>query len=252
MSRNSILSSFSACLIVGLLACAALSPAASAQIDPTAPATIRVTQIKTKPGYGNVWRALQRDVMMPFYKRSKWPFVATYRVRFGEQNFAVVSDIGTYDLPPDTTEDGTRRFREAVRESVEWARMSVQRKHPDLSFGKPTDAPAEHISVSTITLAPGKRNEFIKSFKENGLPRWKEMGLPYLTTWEIIYGHNTGKFVSVTPIENYAELAEGTPYYRGMSESERAQLLTGMGGVITDIQRLVGDYVPELSYAGAE
>lgn len=252
MSRTSILSSFSACLIVGLLACAALSPAASAQIDPTAPATIRVRQIKIKPGYAYVWRDMQRDVLMPYYKRSKWPFVATYRARFGEPTFVVVSAIGTADLPRETTEDGTRRFREAIQESVEWGRTSVYRKHPDLSFGEPTDAPAAHISVSTITLAPGKRGEFIKNFKENGLPRWKEMGLSSLVTWEIIYGYNTGKFVVVTPIKNYAELAEGTPYYRGMSEEERAELLTGMGGVITDIQRLVADYLPELSYQAAE
>ena len=252
MSRNHLLSPFAVCLTVGLLACAALSPAASAQQDPTAPATIWVRQINTKPGHGNVWRELQRDGLIPYYKKSKWPFVSTYRLRFSEANFAVVSGIGTADMTAETTEEGLRLYRAAVRDSVESVRTSVQRKHPDLSFGKPTDAPTKHISISTITLAPGKRSEFIKNFKENGLPRWKKMGLPYLTTWEIIYGYNTGKFVSVTPIENYAELAEGTPYYRGMSEAERAQLLTGMGGVITDIQRIVGDYLSGLSYVAAE
>ncbi len=52
----------------------------------------------------------------------------------------------------------------------------------------------------------------------------------------------------VVPIDNYAELEDGSPFYRGMSEQERAQLLTGMQGVITNIRRRVGDFMPDLSY----
>jgi len=253
MLHRSVLSSFSACLLGGLLACAALSPAASAQFDPTAPGTLRVTQVKVKPGYGNVWREMQRDILIPYFKRAKYPFVSTYRLRFSEASYGVVSSIGASDMTAETTEEGSSKYRAARRESVEWARTSVRRRHTDLSFGKPLDAPAELLSVSTITIAPGKRNDFIKNFKENGIPRWKKMGFRFLTTTEIIYGHNTGKFVVVTPIKNYAELAEGTPFYRGMSEAERAQLLTGMGsGVITDIQRVVADYIPGLSYSTAQ
>ncbi len=236
-----------------LVAAIVSAPAAAVAQDPTAPLTIRVTQVKVKPGYNSVWRANQRDIVVPYAEAAGWPFLSTYRVRFGSANFAVVSPIGTYDItgqPPD--EDALDQFRKALRDSVDESSSYVQRKHPDLSFGEPTEEPWPHISVSHITLAPGMRGKFIQNFKQNGIPRWKEMGLPALVTWEIIYGQNSGQFVVVVPIENYAELAEGTPFYRGMSEADRAAILSGMQGVIANIQRVIADYLPAESYMPGE
>lgn len=243
---------FGTCLTVGLLSCGLFVAEATAQMNPTDPATLRVTMIKAKPGHGAAVRALQRDVMLNYHKKAGWAWSSFYRVRFGEPSFAMVTDVANFDKAGEMSEADLRRFQQTNRESVEWVRTHVQHKHPDLSFGAPTDKPAAHISVSTITIAPGRRGDFIKNFKANGLPRWKKAGISQLTTWEILYGVDSGKFVVVVPIENYAELSQGTPFYRGMSEADRAQILTGMEGVILDIRRMVGDYVPELSYVPAQ
>lgn len=243
---------FGACLTVGLLSCTVMVTDATAQLNPTDPATIRVTLLKTKPGKGALWRDMQREVLHKYYEDAKWPAVSVYRVRFGQPNFAIVTGIGTYDNPGQMSDSDLRRFRATMSDAVEWSRTRVQHKHTDLSFGPPVDKPAAHISVSQIKLAPGQRGAFIKNFKENGIPRWKEMGLPSLTTWEILYGEDSGDFVVVVPIENYGELSEGTPFYRGLSEEDRAQILTGMEGVVVSIKRSVGDYLENQSYVAAQ
>lgn len=239
---------FGTCLTIGLLSCSLFAAYAAAQMKATDPATLRVTLIKAKPGHGAAVRAIQRDVILNYQKNAKWAWSSFYRVRFGDATYASVTDIANYDKPGNMPEADSRRFQEASRESVEWSRTHVQHKLTDLSFGGALDKPAAHISVSTITVAPGRRGDFIKNFKANGLPRWKKMGIPWLTTWEILYGEDSGKFVVVVPIANYAELSQGTPFYRGMSEADRAQVLTGMEGVILDIQRSVGDYMEDLSF----
>lgn len=236
-------------LIGALLTFALLLPVADAQQDPTAPATLRITQINLKPGYNAVWTQMQKELLLPFYERSGFPFVGVYRVRFDDYSeFAVVAPVESLDIAGKTTEEGLKRFQETNRQALEGSRTYIQRKLTDLSFGEAVEQPYPHLSVSHITIAPGKRAAFLKSLRETAIPRWKKMGIPALMTWEILYGYNSGKFVVAVPLENYSELAEGLPFYRGMSEADLAALQAANQGVILDIKRVTADFMPELSY----
>ncbi len=243
---------FGACLTIGLLSCSVLVTDATAQLNPTDPATLRVTLLKLKPGQGAAWRDMNREVLHKYWEDAGWAAVSVYRTRFSESNLAIVTDIGNYDNPGQMSDSDLRRFRATNASAVEWSRTRVQHKHTDLSFGAPTDRPAAHISVSQSKLAPGQRAAFIKNLKENAIPRWKEMGIPALTTWEILYGEDSGDFLIVVPIENYGELSQGTPFYRGMSDEDRAQIFAGWDGVIESITRSVGDYLENQSYVAAQ
>lgn len=251
MMRRSLNSLPGACLTLALLSCGLLAAPAPAQ-NPTDPATLHVTLVKTKPGKSAVWRDMQRDLLPRYYKSAKWPWVSVYGVQFGEASFAVITDIANYDLTAKMSDVDMRRHQDALSDSVEWTRTYLQRKLTELSFGAPEEKPAAHVSVSNITIAPDKRAEFIKTFKEDLIPRWKKMGIPFVTTWEILYGENSGQFIVLAPFENYADLNEGTPYFRGLSEAELGQLMSGMQGVTLKVERNVGDYLEDLSYNAAQ
>lgn len=249
MSRYGLNGLLGACLTLAL-SCGPLAAPAAAQ-NPGDPATLHVTLVKTKPGQDQAWSDAQRD-LLHCYESAKWPWVSVYRVRFGEPSYAVITDIANYDRPGQMPEADKRRHESALSASVEWTRTYVQHKLTDLSFGAPEQKPAAHVSVSNITIAPDKRAEFIKTFKENLIPRWKKMGIPFITTWEILYGVNSGQFIVLAPLDRYADLNEGTPYFRGLSEAALTQLMSGMQGVTVKIERNVGDYLEGLSYIAAQ
>lgn len=248
--RRSLNGLLGACLTLAL-ACGICAAPVAAQ-NPTDPATLHVTLVKTKPGQDAAWRDAQRDVLPHFYQSAKWPWVSVYGVQFGEASYAVITDIANYDRTGKMPEADRRRRDSALSDSVEWTRTYVQHKLTELSFGAPEEKPAAHVSVSNITIAPDKRAAFIKTFKENLIPRWKKMGIPFITTWEILYGENSGQFIVLAPIEHYADLNEGTPYFRGLSEAELGELMSGMQGVTVKIERNVGDYLEDLSFAAAQ
>jgi hypothetical protein len=240
-----------ACLTIALLSCSFFAAPAAAQ-DPTDPATLHVTLVKTKPGKSAAWRDLQRDVLPRYYKSAEWPWVSVYGVRFGEASYAVITDVANLDLTTKMSDADLRRYQETLSDSVEWTRTYVQYKLTELSFGAPEEKPAAHVSVSNITIAPDKRAEFIKTFKESLIPRWKKMGIPFVTTWEILYGENSGQFIVLAPLETYAALNDGTPYFRGLSEAELGEMMRGMQGVTVKIERNVGDYLEDLSYRAGQ
>ena len=251
MLRRSLNSLPLACLTIALLSCSFLAAPAAAQ-NPTDPATLHVTLVKTKPGKSAVWRDTQRDLLRHYQESAKWPWVSVYAIRFGEASFAVITDIANYDRTAKMPDGEMRRHQVALNDSVEWTRTYVQYKLTELSFGAPEEKPAAHVSVSNITIAPDKRAAFIKTFKETLIPRWKKMGIPFVTTWEILYGENSGQFIVLAPFEKYADLNEGTPYFRGLSEAELGQLMSGMQGVTVKVERNVGDYLEDLSHAAAQ
>jgi hypothetical protein len=164
----------------------------------------------------------------------------------------VITDVANYDRTAKMPDADMRRHQVALSDSVEWTRTYVQHKLTELSFGAPEEKPAAHVSVSNITIAADKRAGFIKTFKEDLIPRWKKMGIPFVTTWEILYGENSGQFIVLAPLENYAELTGGTPFHRGLSEADQTQLMSGMQGVTLKIERNVGDYLEDLSYMAAQ
>lgn len=250
MSRHSLNGLLGACLTLAL-SCGPFAAPTAAQ-NPTDPATLHVTLVKIKPGQDAVWRDAQGDVLHRYYESAKWPWVSVYRVQFGEASYAVITDIANYDRTGQMPEADKRRHESALSDSVEWTRTYVQHKLTELSLGAPEQKPAPHVSVSNITIAPDKRAEFIKTFKEKLIPRWKKMGIPFITTWEILYGVNSGQFIVLAPLERYADLNEGTPYFRGLSEADLTQLMSGMQGVTVKIERNVGDYLEGLSYVAAQ
>jgi hypothetical protein len=67
MLRHRLKGLFGACLTFALLSCSFLAAEASAQ-NPTDPATLHVTLVKTKPGKSAAWRDTQRDLLHHYQK----------------------------------------------------------------------------------------------------------------------------------------------------------------------------------------
>ena len=113
----------------------------------------------------------------------------------------------------------------------------------------PAGSPAPKLAERyTVRIAPGHNADYLK-YVQAFLEASKKSG-HHRTAGQVVFGPNTGTFVSNTYYENYADLAKGRPPNRVMSAAELAEFnKLAQAAEITVISRDITIYDAEMSIA---
>ena len=66
---------------------------------------------------------------------------------------------------------------------------------------------------------------------------------------EIVFGENTGGYITVVGMESYAEIGKGHPFEIALGEGGSQKMEVKAAGLITKIHRFISRHRPELSWS---
>ena len=113
--------------------------------------------------------------------------------------------------------------------------------------------PPKMAVLSLVRVAPGRGDEYESYIKNDLLPVVKQSDVPGYWVNETGLGGNANEYVVLVLHENYAELEKGPPSVRVLGADGAKKLSQKLApGVVTNIERRVIRYVPELSYRPAQ
>jgi hypothetical protein len=131
------------------------------------------------------------------------------------------------------------------------AHTFCERERPDLSHvGNMTEMPALAV-VATVTVIPGRTQDFENLIKSDVLPACKKANATGYFVSQTILGGDISQYTTVTVYKNFAEIGAGSPLLKGMGEAGYERFLRKTLGIVQRAERAVYRYNPELSFGGA-
>jgi hypothetical protein len=149
--------------------------------------------------------------------------------------------------------EGFDAWQAKIRRVVESVNSYAVRTRPDLSYsGKMTGPPTLGV-VTSMEIAPGREQEFENFVKNDYLPIMKRSGMKGFFVGQTIFGGNVNEYVSVTPVDDFADIDKGRPITRVLNEADAEKLLKKLApGVVVSETRTIVRYLPELSIQPAQ
>ena len=99
-----------------------------------------------------------------------------------------------------------------LAEVSEPAGSIVARTRPDLSYVPDPAAKPTPVSIITIVeIVPGKRAEFEAFIKKDVVPAMQKAQVRGYHVMEVMYGENTGGYVTAVGMDSYAAIGQGAP-----------------------------------------
>ncbi len=230
-----------------LIAISLLPLSAWAQQD--GPTWSRMNLVTVKPQYLDEFMELQKEISAGAKERGV-PWRAAWMVgNFGTNyQFAFISPIDSFadlDTPGDGNAEIFAKFLKYI--SARESHASIYR----LDLSKPlADGKAPKLAiVQTNTIAPGREADYAAFIKNDVLPYMSDPktgieGFEVLTT---IFGGST-TWTWVVHINEYAYIDGGSIASRTLDETALAALSKKQVGLVTHVERIIGRYIPELSY----
>jgi hypothetical protein len=239
-------------------------PAAGAKMAaPAPPAQARmssVTVLRLKPEMVTQWIEFQKTEVIPALKKAGVKERSVFSTAvFGELNeYVVITPIesfGQYDadspLRRSLGEEGFRAYQEKQRRFVISAHTFCERERPDLShMGNMTEMPPLAV-VATVTVIPGRTQDFENLIKSDVLPACKKANATAYFVSQTILGGDISQYTTVTVYKSFAEIGAGSPLLKGMGEAGYERFLRKTLGIVQKAERAVYRYNPDLSFGGA-
>ena len=225
----------------------------SAWAQDDGPSWIRLNLVTVKPEYVDEFVELQKEITAGS-KEQGVPFRAAWTMAsFGTNyRFAFFSPMRSFaDLDNPTPLDPALRAKFTKYISARESRASIY--HADLSKRLPEGKTSTLAIVTIRTVATGQHEEFAEFFKNDIVPYMSapETGLEGFVTFRTIFGPGADTWTTLAFIKDFAYIDGGPMSARTIDEAGRAALAQKEAGMVTNVQRFISRYVPELSYRNA-
>lgn len=223
------------------------------------PQLVLISFTKVRPAMGPKFVDLQTKEVMPAQKKGGSPgrqaFSSGLAGAPGE--FVFVSPIvsmAQFDEPTPMRkalgEEGAAALTQKLAEVSEPMGSLVARMRPDLSYVPDPKAPPSPLGIITIVeLATGKRAGFEAFLKTDVLPAMQKAKVRGYHVMEIVFGENTGGYITVVGMESYAQIGKGHPFEIALGEGGSQKMEVKAAGLITKIHRFISRHRPELSWS---
>jgi hypothetical protein len=176
---------------------------------------------------------------------------------FGESfEFVYITPIDSfaqYDSPGPAIralgEAGAQAYNAKARRFVVSSHTYAAQMRPDLSMMGDMSAVPKLAVINSIHTLPGKGPVFESLLKTDILPAVKKAGVKYYLVSQTVFGGDPNEYVTVTPMESYAEVGKGSPVARGMGgQAAFNRWLAKVSGVVASQERSVARFIPDLSF----
>ena len=242
-------------LSAGLLLC--LTGIATAQNTPPQNTWIRVTTIKVKPEMVQEWRDLEKNDIMPAYKKANIPAYAIWQTAmFGDSyEYTLVTPIvkfeqfdGDSPLVKTMKPEDRVRLGNRLTKCIVSSHNSALSMQADTSIMKEGSARPELIMVNHIQLQPKNVNAYLSYLKEDMKPVMQKAGVDWWLVYRDIFGAEHTQITTVRSMKNWAEIDAGPIARRILSPSDYIRVTDKGSALIESTTITMARYVKELSY----
>jgi hypothetical protein len=218
---------------------------------------LMINEISLKPETAPEWAELQKSVLDTQKKvatrgRDVWangpggdPYLRAIVIP--------IASIAQFDSPnPFVKALGEQAFAEYSaknRRLVASSHSTIVTTRPDLGFGtRPANAPPKLAILTIVNAASGRTQDFEALLKSDVVPALKKGGVSYYAVAQVVFGDDANKYMTLTLINDYAELTKGSPIERALGPEGMAKLTQKAGPLVTRLERRIIRYLPDLSF----
>jgi hypothetical protein len=207
-----------------------------------------------KPGMMNEYRQLVIKEANPAAKKGGATQIQTWRFATGNTDrvlrIVLHNSLADRDAGPAARrgmgEAGWTAYQKKVAALIESTSGYIGQQRLDMGWNPPGSPAPKLAERYTVRIAPGRNAEYLK-YVQAFLEASKKSG-HRRTAGQVVFGPNTGTFISNTFYENYADLEKGRPPNRTMSPSELAAFnALNPPGLITVVSRDITMFDAEMS-----
>ena len=223
---------------------------------PQQPQLLMINEIQLKPETAPDWTELQKSMLETQKKvatrgREVWasgpggdPYLRAI--------VTPIASIAQFDNPnPFAKVLGEQAFAEFSaknRKLVAGSHSTIVITRPDLGFGaRPATTPKLAI-LSIVNAANGRGPELEAFLKTDVVPALKKGGVTYYSVVQVVFGDDVNKYMTLTLVNDFAEIAKGSPLERALGREGMLKLTQKSGPLVTRLERRIIRYLPDLSF----
>lgn len=224
-----------------------------------APQLLLVSFTKVRPGMGPKYVDLQTKEVMPAQKKGGALGRQVWSSGIGApaREFVFISPIRNMAQFDDESpmmkalgQEGAAALNARLAELAEPLGSSIVRTRPDLHYELAPGGPNPPLAVVTIVeVVPGKRMEFEAFLKKDVIPAMQKAKAHSYAVLEVMYGENTGGYITAIGMDSYATIGKGHPFQIALGEDGARKLEGRAAGIVSKITRFITRYRPELSWS---
>jgi len=217
---------------------------------------LMINEVQLKPETAPEWTELQKSVLDSMKKvatrgREVWAS-GPGGDPWARAIVTPIASMEQFDSPnPFVKALGEQAFAEYSaknRKLVASSHSTIVVTRPDLGFGtRPTGTPKLAL-LSIVNAASGRGPDFEALLKNDVVPALKKGGVGYYSVVQVVFGDDVNKYMTLTLLENFAEIAKGSPLERALGPEGMAKLTQKAGPLVTRLERRIIRYVPDLSF----
>lgn len=218
---------------------------------------IRVTTVKVKPDMVQEWREIQKNDIVPAYKKAKVPGYAVWQTSmFGDSyEYILVTPItkfGQFDgdsplvaslKPEDRVRIGNRMTKCIV--SSHSSGLQLQTSISIAKEGAPTP---DLIMVTQVQLQPRNVNAYLSYLKEDMKPLMQKADMPWWLVYRDVFGAEHTQITTVRSMKNWAEIDAGPLARRLLSPADYSRHTEKANSLIESSTISMARLVKDLSY----
>ena len=237
-------------------------PSAKAKAATAAPAAaprqlLRLQFTRIKSGMNAEWQEFRKSEAMPMYRKAgtKEQTVSAMS-QFGETGYLIVSPIESlaqYDGPGSAVralgQEGATAYNAKAVRFIESSHGIVLETRPELSMPPAANYQAKLFIVTTVTVAPGRYDDYESYVKTALMPVIKQAAPKGYLLGRVAYGGATNQYMSALFVESWADLQR---YREAQTKAAVAAKLAGKtAGIVLGQENAIYRFVPELSIVPA-
>jgi len=226
---------------------------------PTGPTWLAINVVRVKADMTSEYEDFVKKEAIPTLKkggvkgREAWG-TGVFGEAFEIVYVTPIESFARYDSPSPIVkalgEEGARSFGAKQRKFIVSSHTYGVQIRPDLSLMGDMSAPPKLAIINSIHTAPGKGPAFESLLTADVLPAVKKAGVKNYLVSQTVFGGDPNEYVTLTLIDNFAELDKGSPLVRGMGgQAAFNRWLAKVQGVVASQERSVARYLPDLSFS---
>lgn len=226
------------------------------QASDAPPQPMGVTIIKVKPGMDLEWENFLKKDLMPRLKKGGFKQMGVSKTNvFGEDSTYLfvwpIENMAQFDGPDPIAAamgpDGLALVLSNMQRTVASSRTFLMTPIPDLSIPPKQGYEIKMGVMATISVAPGRKDEYIKNDKEFITAIGKTNAKAVLTG-NVGLGGNPNDFITFVAFDSFADLGQ---FPQSIAKVMAKMKLTPQTGVITHVEYMVLKIAPELGIQSA-
>ncbi len=218
-----------------------------------------ITIIKVKPDMRQEWLDVEKNEVIPAYKKAGVPSVTVVTTAlFGDSDeFTIITPVQKFagfddpnPLVAALKPEGATRLVNKLRKMSISTRRILLLNRPDLTIPPSMTAPPKYAIVTHINVKPGGTQEVEAWLKNDILANVKKGGSKGYLVSQTIYGGSLTEYHTVVFRDSFADFDKPSEMIKAVGQAGLDKVLA-KAGMIDHVERYVSRVIPELSYAPA-